>query len=107
MKKLFTLFICLLGIAELAAQGFSVMNYKVDIVIHKEGYFDVVENYDLNLDVPKHGIYRTIQPNMSYWIPRAAPSPEKYGSIRSMSPIANLMCLLILSKNCRIKWISG
>jgi len=61
MKKLFTLFICLLGIAELAAQDFSVMNYKVDIVIHKEGYFDVVENYDLNFDVPKHGIYRTIQ----------------------------------------------
>src|SRR5690606_7100292 len=61
MKKLFPLFICLLGIAELAAQDFSVMNYKVDIVIHKEGYFDVVENYDLNFDVPKHGIYRTIQ----------------------------------------------
>src|SRR5690554_5768349 len=61
MKKLFPLFIALLGIAPLVAQDFSVKNYKVDIVIHKEGYFDVVENYDLNFDVPKHSIYRTIQ----------------------------------------------
>ncbi|MCM4166368.1 hypothetical protein KCTC52924_03301 [Arenibacter antarcticus] len=43
------------------AQDFTVNNYTVDITIHKEGYFDVVENYDLNFDVPKHGIYRTIQ----------------------------------------------
>ncbi len=43
------------------AQGFTVNNFKVDITIHKEGYFDVVENYDVNFEEPKHGIYRTIQ----------------------------------------------
>lgn len=61
MKKLLLLFIGLLGIAQLAAQDFTVKNYSVDITIHKEGYFDVVENYDLNFEAPKHGIYRTIQ----------------------------------------------
>ncbi|HUH46535.1 MAG TPA: DUF2207 domain-containing protein, partial [Arenibacter sp.] len=61
MKKLLIFFIFLLGIAQLTAQDFTVKNYSVDIVIHKEGYFDVVEKYDLNFDVPKHGIYRTIQ----------------------------------------------
>lgn len=61
MKKLFPLFICLLGLAQMGAQDFTVQNYTVDITIHKEGYFDVVENYNLNFEVPKHGIYRTIQ----------------------------------------------
>ncbi len=40
---------------------FTVTNYKVDIHIQKEGYFDVVENYDINFNVSKHGIYRKIQ----------------------------------------------
>ena len=43
------------------AQDFTVKNYTVDIKVHQEGYFDVVENYDLNFEIPKHGIYRTIQ----------------------------------------------
>ncbi|MCG2459706.1 DUF2207 domain-containing protein [Flavobacteriaceae bacterium F89] len=39
---------------------FTVTNYKVDIQIKKEGYFDVVENYDVDFNVGKHGIYRKI-----------------------------------------------
>lgn len=61
MRNFFLFFIGLLGIAPLAAQDFTVKNYSVDITIHREGYFDVVEDYDLNFDSPKHGIYRTIQ----------------------------------------------
>ncbi|ALM09155.1 hypothetical protein SB49_03955 [Sediminicola sp. YIK13] len=43
------------------AQDFTVTNYSVDITIEEDGYFDVIENYDLNFEIPKHGIYRTIQ----------------------------------------------
>jgi uncharacterized membrane protein YgcG len=35
----------------------------VDIYIHEEGYFDVVENYDLTFNTYKHGIYRNILTN--------------------------------------------
>jgi uncharacterized membrane protein YgcG len=43
------------------AQGFDVNHSQVDIYISEEGYFDVVENYDLNFTEYKHGIYRNIQ----------------------------------------------
>ena len=43
------------------AQGFEVDYAKVDIYINSDGYFDVVENYDITFTSPKHGIYRTIQ----------------------------------------------
>ncbi|WPR73454.1 DUF2207 domain-containing protein [Algoriphagus sp. NG3] len=45
---------------EVFAQGFSVENYHVDITLHEEGYFNVVEKYDINFEVPKHGIFRNI-----------------------------------------------
>ncbi len=45
------------------AQGFDVKHSQVDIYISEEGYFDVVENYDLNFTAYKHGIYRDIQLN--------------------------------------------
>lgn len=43
------------------SQDFTVLNYKADVYIHEEGFFYVVENYDLNFNFPKHGIYRRIQ----------------------------------------------
>ncbi len=43
------------------AQDFTVNKYTVDVTIHEEGYFDVVERYDLTFAIPKHGIYRDIQ----------------------------------------------
>lgn len=43
------------------AQDFTVNHYTVDVTIHEEGYFDVVEKYDLTFTAPKHGIYRDIQ----------------------------------------------
>lgn len=45
------------------AQDFEVKQSTVDIYISEEGYFDVVENYDLNFTAYKHGIYRNIQVN--------------------------------------------
>jgi len=43
------------------AQNFSVENYSVDIYVREAGYFDVVENYDVNFTRDQHGIFRTIQ----------------------------------------------
>src|SRR5688572_20663259 len=45
------------------AQDFEVIHAEVDIYINADGYFDVVENYDLNFTAYKHGIYRDIQVN--------------------------------------------
>ncbi|MBU2905474.1 DUF2207 domain-containing protein [Arenibacter algicola] len=61
MKNSYYLLLFLLAINTGLAQDFTVKNYTVDITVHKEGYFDVVENYNLNFEIPKHGIYRTIQ----------------------------------------------
>lgn len=43
------------------AQDFTVNTASVDITVHREGYFDVIEKYDLEFETQKHGIYRTIQ----------------------------------------------
>lgn len=61
MKKIIILLTIFLVFTSGIAQDFTVTNYSVDITIEKDGYFDVIENYDLNFDIPKHGIYRTIQ----------------------------------------------
>jgi len=59
-KNLSVLFI-IVSISIGYTQGFTVNNYTVDIYINQKGYFEVVENYDLNFEKSKHGIYRTIQ----------------------------------------------
>lgn len=61
MKKILFVLLLLFTFSNGFSQGFTVNNYTVDIHINQNGYFDVVENYDLNFEVPKHGIYRTIQ----------------------------------------------
>jgi uncharacterized membrane protein YgcG len=61
MKSIYYQLLFLFTISIGVAQDFTVKNYTVAIIVHPEGYFDVVENYDINFDVPKHGIYRTIQ----------------------------------------------
>lgn len=42
------------------AQGFTVRNFAADFYLNTEGYFDVVENYDVEFLQPKHGIFREI-----------------------------------------------
>ena len=61
MKQLLFLILAFLSFSFGYAQDFTVDDYSVDITIHKEGYFDVVEKYDLTFEIPKHGIYRDIQ----------------------------------------------
>lgn len=59
--KLAVLVLFILSVSGVFAQGFHVQNYNVDITIHKEGYFDVVENYDVVFEIARHGIFRDIQ----------------------------------------------
>ena len=47
------------------AQGFSVLKFTADFYLNKEGYFDVVENYEVEFVQPKHGLYREILTNYS------------------------------------------
>lgn len=63
MKQLLTMLILLGGLFQGFSQGFTVQNYTVDIHIHEDGYFDVVEQYRVDFTQYKHGIYRTIQTN--------------------------------------------
>ncbi|MBL4662995.1 MAG: DUF2207 domain-containing protein, partial [Flavobacteriaceae bacterium] len=61
MKKYMLLFLAVIFTASSYAQDFVVNKYEVDVYINADGYFDVVENYDLTFDRLKHGIYRDIQ----------------------------------------------
>lgn len=61
MKQLSFLLLAFLSLNFGYAQDFTVGHYTVDVTIHHEGYFEVVEKYDLTFDRPKHGIYRDIQ----------------------------------------------
>ncbi|WP_317164118.1 DUF2207 domain-containing protein [Cryomorpha ignava] len=63
MKKLFIVLLGILFSIQAFSQGFEVNKAHVDISINAEGYFDVVENYDLTFTEYKHGIYRDIQTN--------------------------------------------
>ena len=61
MLKFLLSFFTILTVSLASAQHSSKTNYDVNIKVHEEGYFDVVENYDVNFHYAKHGIYRTIQ----------------------------------------------
>lgn len=61
MKRLFASIFALACLVQLQAQDFKVTDYHADITIHEDGYFDVVERYDVVFEAYKHGIYRTIQ----------------------------------------------
>ncbi|PZX53439.1 putative membrane protein DUF2207 [Algoriphagus ratkowskyi] len=60
MKKFTLLFLLLFAQLVSHAQDFTVTSYVVNITLHKEGYFDVVEKYDIYFEEPKHGIFRDI-----------------------------------------------
>ena len=60
MKHVHLFMLSLFVICKGYSQDFTVNNYTVDITISEKGYFDVDENYDLNFETYKHGIYRTI-----------------------------------------------
>ena len=60
MKKIILFLVFLLVETVGFAQGFLVKEFTVDVFLNAEGYFDVVENYEIDFLVPKHGIYREI-----------------------------------------------
>lgn len=61
MKKYLFLLFGFFCFQWMAAQGFYVEKLEVDIHIQPEGYFDVVEKYDVYFTERKHGIFRNIQ----------------------------------------------
>lgn len=75
MKKLL-LFLCGILFYQIgAAQGFEVKHVDVEIYIHAEGYFDVVEKYDMDFTQQKHGIFREVR--TSYDLTNAEGEQEK------------------------------
>ncbi len=62
-KKLCLLLFGMLFFLKASAQDFIVNKCIVDIYISENGYFDVVENYDITFTAHKHGIYRVIKTN--------------------------------------------
>ena len=61
MKKSILFLVAILVSLKCFSQGFDVNHTQVDIYINADGYFDVVEQYDLNFTEQKHGIFRDIQ----------------------------------------------
>lgn len=60
MKKLIFILLLFSTPAVAFAQGFVVNNFIADFYLNKEGYFDVIENYEVEFLQPKHGLYREI-----------------------------------------------
>ena len=60
-KKLILFLFGILCFLKAYSQGFDVDSATIDIYISEDGYFDVVENYDLTFTENKHGIYRNIR----------------------------------------------
>lgn len=48
------------------AQDFSVENFTADFYLQKEGYFNVVEHYDVDFSQPKHGLFRDFITNFDF-----------------------------------------
>ena len=60
MKKLIFILLLFSAPAVAFAQGFVVNNFIADFYLNEEGYFDVIENYEVEFLQPKHGLYREI-----------------------------------------------
>ncbi|SFU18104.1 Predicted membrane protein [Algoriphagus locisalis] len=66
MKKIIFLILAFFAQLQVFAQDFTVTSYAVDITIHEEGYFDVVEKYNINFEIQKRGIFRDIQTSYDF-----------------------------------------
>lgn len=60
MKNLSVFLFSIVFIQNVWSQDFRVKNYAVDIDVHADGTFDVLEKYQLEFSAQKHGIYRYI-----------------------------------------------
>ncbi len=63
MKKIILLLSFFLVNTLAFAQVFMVKNFTADIYLSTEGYFDVVENYEVEFKESQHGIFREIITN--------------------------------------------
>lgn len=66
MRKLFLTLFTFSFCAISYAQNFSVQQLTADFYLSKEGYFDVVEKYDVKFQEPAHGIYRDFITRFDY-----------------------------------------
>lgn len=66
MRKLFLVLFAFSLCAGSYAQSFSVQQFTADFYLSKEGYFDVVEKYDVEFHDPGHGIYRDFITRFDY-----------------------------------------
>lgn len=60
MKKLSLSLLLLFSFSCLFSQGFTVKKYTADITMNPDGWFDVVEYYDVEFTEYKHGLLRDI-----------------------------------------------
>ncbi|CAL1518730.1 DUF2207 domain-containing protein [Chitinophaga sp. MM2321] len=60
MKRVYFILFFLFESGAAFAQGFIVKDLTADIYLSKEGYFDVVEKYNIEFTEAKHGIFREI-----------------------------------------------
>lgn len=60
MKKIVVCFLFLFSFSISLAQGFEVKKFTVEIIVNKDGWFDVTEKYDINFTEYKHGLFRNI-----------------------------------------------
>ena len=60
MAQIYSILLFLLLSFSGFAQGFTVKNFTADIYLSQEGYFDVVEKYDIEFTSASHGIFRDI-----------------------------------------------
>lgn len=66
MRKLFLALFAFSLCAGSDAQSFSVQQFTAEFYLSKEGYFDVVEKYDVEFHDPGHGIYRDFITRFDY-----------------------------------------
>lgn len=60
MKKLSLSLLLLFSFSCLFSQGFTVKKYTVNITMNPDGWFDVIEYYDVEFTEYKHGLLRNI-----------------------------------------------
>lgn len=117
MKKLL-LFLCGVFCAQfIAAQGFTVEKTDVEIHIDADGYFDVVEYYEVYFTENKHGIFRNIQTKYDLLTAEGKKEVRKIelskikvpGDKFSVDPsfIRNLQNEVEIKIGDKDKWVSG
>lgn len=60
MRGLVAFVLVLFSYLYAGAQGFTVKDYHVEVMIHQAGYFDVIEKYEVDFTESKHGLIREI-----------------------------------------------